>query len=84
MAFVGVFWGAVKFDRSYNQGAFTMKSFSRRTFMQTGAAAALALKKGLLIITAGSNVLRFVPPLIVSRDDIDQAVAILDEVLDEI
>ncbi len=49
-----------------------------------GAAAALALKKGLLIITAGSNVLRFVPPLIVSRDDIDQAVAILDEVLDEI
>ena len=36
---------------------------------------------GLLVIGAGSDVLRFVPPLIVSKQDIDKAVAIVDKAL---
>jgi 4-aminobutyrate aminotransferase-like enzyme len=39
-------------------------------------------EKGLLIITSGAgNVLRFVPPLIITEKDVDQAVLILGEVL---
>ena len=40
------------------------------------------MERGLLVITSGSgNVLRFVPPLIVTEPDADCAVDILDEVL---
>ncbi len=35
-------------------------------------AAAEALKEGLVVITAGGNVLRFVPPLVISKEDIDE------------
>lgn len=42
------------------------------------------LKKGLLINCTNGNILRFVPPLIISAGDIDQAVQILDEVMREI
>ena len=37
--------------------------------------------KGLLVLSAGSDVLRFVPPLVISKDEIDVAVTIVDEVL---
>jgi acetylornithine/N-succinyldiaminopimelate aminotransferase len=40
-----------------------------------------ARARGLLLSLAGSNVVRLVPPLIVSRAEIDEAVAILDDVL---
>jgi 4-aminobutyrate aminotransferase-like enzyme len=39
------------------------------------------LERGLLTITAGVNVLRFVPPLIVTEADVDRAVGIVGEVL---
>ncbi len=39
------------------------------------------IAKGLLLVGAGPNVIRFVPPLIVSDKEIDEAVSILDEVL---
>ncbi len=41
----------------------------------------LAREKGLLIINAGDNVIRICPPLIVERQHIDQAVAILGDCL---
>jgi predicted acetylornithine/succinylornithine family transaminase len=41
------------------------------------------MEKGLLTLTAGDNVLRFVPPLIIGEGDVDAAVAILDAVLTE-
>ncbi len=41
------------------------------------------LKKGLLINCTNGNVLRFVPPLIISAGDIDKAVEILDETIIE-
>ena len=39
------------------------------------------MKNGLLVCSAGYTVLRFVPPLIASEEDIDKAVAIVDEAL---
>ena len=41
------------------------------------------LRKGLLINCTGGNVLRFVPPLILTKTDVDKAVGILAEVLEE-
>ena len=40
-----------------------------------------AIDKGLLLINAGTNIIRFIPPLIVSEKDIDDMVSILEEVL---
>src|SRR3954468_8462749 len=40
-----------------------------------------ARARGLLVSVAGSNVVRLVPPLIVTKAEIDEAVAILDDVL---
>ncbi|MGQ0560677.1 MAG: aspartate aminotransferase family protein [Gemmatimonadota bacterium] len=40
-----------------------------------------ALEKGLLVCTAGENVIRLLPPLIVSDEDIAEALSILNEVL---
>jgi acetylornithine/succinyldiaminopimelate/putrescine aminotransferase len=37
--------------------------------------------RGLLVLRAGTNILRFAPPLTVSRKELDQAVEILREVL---
>ncbi|MCD8153044.1 MAG: aspartate aminotransferase family protein [Clostridiales bacterium] len=46
-----------------------------------GQVAAKALKEGLIVITAGSNVVRFVPPLIIERQHVDEMVEKLDAVL---
>ncbi len=40
--------------------------------------------KGLLINCVGSNILRFIPPLVITGEDIDNAVKVLDEVMSEI
>ena len=37
-----------------------------------------ALEKGLILINAGTNIIRFVPPLVITKDDIDKMVEILD------
>jgi acetylornithine/N-succinyldiaminopimelate aminotransferase len=42
-----------------------------------------AREKGLLLSLAGAGVVRFAPPLIVRRDDLDEALRIVDEVLGE-
>ena len=42
---------------------------------------AAARDKGLMLVAAGDNVIRFVPPLIVTREQIDEAVGILEEVI---
>lgn len=46
-----------------------------------GQVAAKALEEGLIIITAGSDVVRFVPPLVIEKEDVDEMAAILDHVL---
>lgn len=40
-----------------------------------------ALENGLLIISASNNVLRFVPPLVISEKDVDEALDILEKCL---
>jgi len=40
-------------------------------------------EKGLLVATAGTHVVRFVPPLVITAAEIDRAVEILDGVLEE-
>lgn len=39
------------------------------------------IEQGLLLVGAGKNVIRFVPPLIVSKSEIDQALEILEDCL---
>jgi acetylornithine/N-succinyldiaminopimelate aminotransferase len=40
-----------------------------------------AVENGLIIITAGANIIRFIPPLTVSRDDVDKMIRLLREAL---
>lgn len=40
-----------------------------------------ALEKGLLLINAGTNVIRFIPALIVTKENVDDMIAILEECL---
>ena len=40
-----------------------------------------AIKNGLLVISAGSNVLRMVPPLVITKDHVDEMIEILREAL---
>jgi Ornithine/acetylornithine aminotransferase len=43
------------------------------------------MEKGLLIGTAGDgSVLRFTPPLIIEKEDVDEAISILDKVIREV
>lgn len=43
-----------------------------------------ALEKGLVLINAGTNIIRFVPPLIITKENIDDMIVILKSCLDEI
>ena len=40
-----------------------------------------ALNQGLIVITAGSNVLRFVPPLVIEKSDVDEMIEKLETTL---
>jgi 4-aminobutyrate aminotransferase len=40
-------------------------------------------KKGLLILGCGENVIRFIPPLIITKREVDTALTIFEEVLGE-
>lgn len=42
------------------------------------------MERNLLLIGAGANIIRFVPPLIITKADTDKAISILDEILGEI
>jgi acetylornithine/N-succinyldiaminopimelate aminotransferase len=50
---------------------------------EAGPVVEKARDRGLLLSVAGGSVVRFAPPLVVSRGEIDEAVAILDNVLAE-
>ena len=43
-----------------------------------------ARQKGLIILTAGENVIRLLPPLTINREEIQQGIAILKEVFSEL
>jgi acetylornithine/LysW-gamma-L-lysine aminotransferase len=42
-----------------------------------------AMDRGVLILDAGRNVLRFLPPLVIEKEQIDKTISVLDEVIGE-
>ena len=42
-----------------------------------------ALDKGLILINAGPNIIRFVPPLVIGREHVDEMIAILQSCLEQ-
>jgi acetylornithine/N-succinyldiaminopimelate aminotransferase len=54
-----------------------------RCVVTAGDVVAKARERGLLVLTAGDNVLRILPPLTITPKEIDEAVAILDKVASE-
>ena len=40
-----------------------------------------AMDAGLILISASQNVIRFVPPLIITKEDVDKMIVILKECL---
>lgn len=40
-----------------------------------------ALEKGVILMSAGTNVIRFVPPLVIEKDHVDQVISVLEEIL---
>ncbi len=43
-----------------------------------------AMENGLILINAGADILRFVPPLVITKENIDEMIGILDPVIAEI
>ena len=52
--------------------------------LPVGKVAAAALEQGLIVITAGSDVLRFVPPLVIEECHVDEMIEKLSACLDEL
>lgn len=42
-----------------------------------------ALEKGLILINAGTNIIRFVPALVISKADVDAMIEILDTCIED-
>ena len=43
-----------------------------------------ALEKGLVLINAGANIIRFVPPLVITKAEVDAMISILKECMSEV
>ena len=41
-----------------------------------------ALEQGLVIISAGANTLRFIPPLVIEKEHVDEMIDILSSVIE--
>ncbi|MBO4389925.1 MAG: aspartate aminotransferase family protein [Lachnospiraceae bacterium] len=52
--------------------------------VSAGAAVAKALDHGLILISAGANIIRFIPPLVIKKEHVDEMIPILDQILTEI
>lgn len=42
-----------------------------------------ALEKGLILINAGTDIIRFVPPLVITKENVDEMIAILDSCMQD-
>ena len=63
------------------RGAGFMQGLVLDASVPVGNVVGLALEKGLILLSAGGNVLRFLPPLVAEKEDIDNMGQILREVL---
>ena len=41
------------------------------------------MERGVLVLDAGRNVVRFLPPLVIEKEQIDRVVEVLDEVMEK-
>ena len=64
-----------------HRGRGLMRGLELDESVSAGAVTTSALKEGLLIITAGHNVLRFLPPLVISEEEIIEGTGILEKCL---
>lgn len=48
-----------------------------------GEIVARAMEKGLVLLTAGGNVVRMAPPLVIEKDQVDRCISILDDIFGE-
>ena len=54
------------------------------TTLKPGTVCSKALEKGLVIISAGSDVLRIVPPLVIEKKHVDEMISKLEATISEI
>ncbi|MBV9553750.1 MAG: aspartate aminotransferase family protein [Alphaproteobacteria bacterium] len=81
-------WGALetlvgKYPKLFERVQGSGLLLGIRCVVTAGDVVAKAREKGLLVLAAGDNVLRILPPLVVTKREIDEAVAILDQVAGE-
>ncbi|MDD3745373.1 MAG: aspartate aminotransferase family protein [Anaerostipes sp.] len=62
-----------------HRGVGLMQGLQFVTEKPVGEIVNKALEKGLIIISAGNNVLRFVPPLVIEKEHVDEMISILEE-----
>ena len=55
-----------------------------RAGRERDAVVSQAFRRGLLVLGAGANSIRFSPPLVLTRDQADTAISIVDETLTEV
>lgn len=65
------------------RGRGLMQGLELESAVSAGEISAKALEQGLILITAGNNVLRFLPPLIIEKDHVDEMAEVLQNVLRE-
>ena len=64
-----------------HRGLGLMRGLELGDGVKVGDVIAACRDKGLLVISAGTNVLRLVPPLVITKENIDEAVSVIDSVL---
>ena len=60
------------------------RTTKERAGQEREAVVAAAFRRGLLLLGAGANTVRFSPPLVLTREQADTAVRIFDEALTEV
>ena len=65
------------------RGRGLMQGLELASSVPAGEISAKALQQGLILITAGNNVLRFLPPLVLEKEHVDEMAEILRNVLGE-
>jgi 4-aminobutyrate aminotransferase len=60
------------------------RTTKERASEERNALVAAAFRRGLLVLGAGKNAIRFSPPLVITREQADTAVRIFDEALTEV
>ena len=67
-----------------HRGLGFMQGIVLNESVKPGQVVAAALEHGLVILSAGADVIRLLPPLVIEKQDIDDMCKLLMEVLDEI